>query len=52
MNRIHFFIAFLLIGEYAGLLRGQDLKFEYITTDNGLSHSSVNSIVQDKQGFI
>jgi ligand-binding sensor domain-containing protein/serine phosphatase RsbU (regulator of sigma subunit) len=52
MRRIHIIITFLLIGEYVGFLRGQDLKFEYITPDNGLSHSSVNSIIQDKQGFI
>jgi hypothetical protein len=52
MGKIHLVIAYLLIVGCTGFLRGQDLKFEYITPDNGLSHSSVNSIVQDKQGFI
>jgi ligand-binding sensor domain-containing protein/signal transduction histidine kinase/DNA-binding response OmpR family regulator len=44
---ILFFIpTFLLIAQY------QDLRFHHITTDNGLSKSSVTCILQDKQGFM
>ena len=30
----------------------QDLRFEHITTANGLSSSSVNAITQDHEGFM
>ena len=30
----------------------QDLHFEHLTTDNGLSKSSITTILQDSQGFI
>jgi signal transduction histidine kinase/ligand-binding sensor domain-containing protein len=33
-------------------LASQNLKFEYITPENGLSQSSVTSIIQDKDGYI
>ncbi len=34
------------------ILKAQDLKFEYITPEDGLSHSTVNCILQDKVGFM
>src|ERR1035437_6025576 len=30
----------------------QDLKFDHITTDNGLSQGTVNCVYQDSKGFI
>jgi ligand-binding sensor domain-containing protein/signal transduction histidine kinase/DNA-binding response OmpR family regulator len=41
-----FIISFPLFAQY------QDLRFNHITTENGLSKSSVTCILQDKQGFI
>ena len=48
LNIIVFFVSFLSLSLY-----GIDgLKFENITSKNGLSHNTVRSITQDKQGFI
>jgi signal transduction histidine kinase/ligand-binding sensor domain-containing protein len=33
-------------------LAGQDLKFEHISAKHGLSHSTVNCILQDSKGFM
>ncbi len=42
----------LLIYSRPLLAQTQDLKFTNITIDNGLSHSKVNCIYQDRQGFL
>jgi signal transduction histidine kinase/ligand-binding sensor domain-containing protein len=33
-------------------LSGQEIKFEYLTADNGLSQNSISCILQDKRGFM
>ena len=33
-------------------IKAQELEFAHLTTKNGLSNSDINSIVQDKDGFI
>ena len=42
-----------LLGSLNGAihLHAQDLRFEHITTADGLSNASVNAIAQDQQGF-
>jgi ligand-binding sensor domain-containing protein len=45
----------IIISEFSfsGLLQGQaDYQLKTFTSDNGLSHSIVNSIAQDKEGFL
>ena len=34
------------------LAKGQDQKFEHISVEHGLSHSTVNCILQDSKGFM
>ena len=43
-----------LLGSLNGAthLHAQDLRFEHITTADGLSSSSVNAIAQDHEGFL
>ena len=36
----------------ADVLSAQDIRFERITTADGLSNTSVNAVVQDQQGFM
>ncbi len=50
MNKIKLLILFSFI--YTACVTAQGLKFEQINTDQGLSNSLVNTIIQDKQGFI
>ena len=33
-------------------LRGRDLKFTHLTTNDGLSDNRINSILQDRRGFM
>ena len=33
-------------------LQDESLKFEHLTLENGLSQSTINAIVQDRQGFM
>jgi len=49
-----FSITFLIIlfGEAAVRAQQNPLKFSYLTVDDGLSHTDVKEIKQDKQGFI
>ena len=42
----------LSLGLISASVRAQDIKFEYLTPDEGLSHSTVESILQDKVGFM
>ena len=42
----------LLLGLIPASGKGQDIKFEYLTPDEGLSQSTVESILQDKAGFM
>ena len=56
MHPIYFFknnicIFFFLAIVTPGIL-AQNIKFEHLTTENGLSHAQVGSIIQDKQGFM
>ena len=41
-----------LLGLLSTSVRAQDIKFEYLTPDEGLSQSTVASILQDKAGFM
>ena len=47
-------LLFVSILSITALVRGQsfDYGFKHFTTDNGLSHDLVHSIVKDKQGFM
>lgn len=51
MSAKTFFVC-LFIPSLSLLAQYQDLRFEHITTDDGLSKSSVTSILQDQQGFM
>jgi ligand-binding sensor domain-containing protein/signal transduction histidine kinase len=44
------FLCLLVIGNLQA--QKNDLKFEHISIENGLSQSTVHSIIQDKYGFI
>jgi signal transduction histidine kinase/ligand-binding sensor domain-containing protein len=44
---IHFLLVFL-----STTITAQEIKFEYITPNDGLSQSSVNTILQDRSGFM
>ncbi len=46
------FLALLCCLNGAPPLYAQDLRFEHIGTEHGLSNNSVESILQDRQGFI
>ncbi len=48
------FVCLLLAGSLAGSLHAQQppLRFEHITTEQGLSQNSVNCIFQDRTGFL
>jgi ligand-binding sensor domain-containing protein len=46
---VRFLVFFLFL---TGTGFSQDLKLEYITSDDGLSHSSVNCIIKDNEGFM
>ncbi|MBN1597502.1 MAG: hypothetical protein JW894_04370 [Bacteroidales bacterium] len=52
MNTSHSFIIFLFINSFLYFVIGQELKFEYLTPDDGLSQATVVSIIQDQQGFM
>lgn len=47
-------LLLLLLEPYTNIwgFNGQGLLFENLSVNNGLSHSDVNAIVQDKDGFI
>ena len=45
-------IFYILQASYSYSFSTSKLKFEHITTDNGLSQSTVTSILQDRQGFM
>jgi ligand-binding sensor domain-containing protein len=48
-----FFIQIVfLISPYIVDAQPKRLQFRHLTTDDGLSHSWVHSIIQDKYGFI
>lgn len=51
MRKIFFLLAlFYFISNFQ--IRAQDLPFDVFNVNNGLPHSDVNAIVQDKRGFI
>lgn len=51
-NLLIFIGSTLAILSYKLLAQSQDLKFTNITIEDGLSHSKVNCIYQDRQGFL
>ena len=51
----HTFTCCWLLGLLTRVLSAQDLSaltFEHLTIDQGLSHSTVHSLIEDRQGFI
>jgi len=48
-KRLHFLYTLLLLSI---CVRAQDIRFEYLTSQHGLSQNSVNGVLQDYQGFI
>lgn len=49
---MRYFIFSFLLFSCATTIAQKNYKFENITVDNGLSQSSINSMVQDKFGFL
>ena len=49
-NRNILILCFLSLYMLAG--QAQNLSFNHLTTDDGLSHNSVVSIYQDERGFL
>jgi PAS domain S-box-containing protein len=55
---LHFLKYFVLIGMLLSVLsqvanaQTQNIRFKHLTVNDGLSHSWVHSIIQDKQGFM
>jgi signal transduction histidine kinase/ligand-binding sensor domain-containing protein len=51
---LRFLFIFLNLVSCAEIIRAQsfDYGFKHLTTDNGLSHDLIHSIVKDKQGFM
>ena len=47
-----FFFTFLFLLPGLMFAQKQTIKFSNISTEKGLSHSNVTSIVQDKHGFM
>jgi ligand-binding sensor domain-containing protein len=47
-----YIITFFLICRQLAIGSNTDFSFRHLTIDNGLSNSNVNSIVQDREGFI
>ncbi len=53
MSKIFCFIVSLLLSSWGTLFSGnQDIKFENISIEDGLSQTSVYCILQDKKGFM
>ena len=52
MNRAILSIIFFLSFVNSGLLAQYHITFSHLTTENGLSHSSVTCILQDSKGFM
>lgn len=50
--RFGIIFLFILFGEVTARAQQNPLKFSYLTVDDGLSHTDVKEIKQDKQGFI
>ncbi|MDN3583053.1 hybrid sensor histidine kinase/response regulator transcription factor [Mucilaginibacter flavus] len=50
--RILFFILICCFSPYKTLAQAYPYKFNYLTVDDGLSHTDANDIAQDKQGYI
>lgn len=51
MNSLKLFIYFFSIN-LCSLLAQTNIKFEHITSENGLSQNDVNTIIQDDEGFM
>jgi signal transduction histidine kinase/ligand-binding sensor domain-containing protein/DNA-binding response OmpR family regulator len=48
--RTHFILLVILLVSHS--LIGQTINFNHITVENGLSNNDVNTLIQDKYGFI
>ncbi len=48
----HLFISFAIIIGLQSFCRAQSYYFRHFTTDDGLSHNTVFSVIQDRKGFI
>lgn len=51
-NLRYFSLLLLLLGWSVGVAQGSRVKFEHISIEQGLSQSSVFSILQDSRGFL
>ncbi len=47
-----YFLLLVILLSANTILYPQSIKFEHITVKNGLSNNKVNSVIQDKMGFI
>lgn len=45
-------VAILFSGFYDGFAQEMSIRFEQLTTENGLSQSTINDILQDSRGFL
>jgi ligand-binding sensor domain-containing protein/serine phosphatase RsbU (regulator of sigma subunit) len=54
-SKLTFLFRNILVLLFAGsslCAQSQEIKFKHLTTDDGLSHSNVNCLMQDSRGFI
>ena len=51
-NLLHLFITCYLLLLLLNRINAQDIKFEHISVEDGLSHGTVFCIIQDSQGFM
>jgi len=52
VKKLVFFILFIFAVRNTAFCQLYPYKFNYLTVDEGLSHTDANDIVQDKQGYI
>ncbi|GAB5408599.1 MAG: sensor histidine kinase [Balneolaceae bacterium] len=52
MKAIRLILFFLILGVQLGHAQDMSIRFEQITTEDGLSQSTVNTILQDSRGFL
>lgn len=50
--KIKLFIFFSFLIAFCGIFNAQQLRFKYITSEDGLSTNYVTSIIQDEKGFM
>ncbi len=52
MDYIKYISAFIFFCLNVDYIAGQNFSFEHLTTEQGLSQSTVNAILQDQKGFV